>query len=260
MVMFAYLGIELIGVTAGEVKNPEKSLARAIDTVFWRILIFYVGALFVIMSIYPWQEIGSGGSPFVLTFEKIGIPAAAGIINFVVLTAALSSCNSGIFSTGRMLFNLAEQNEAPKAYGTVTKGGVPGKAVLVSAGALCIGVLLNYVVPAKVFTWVTSIATFGAIWTWSIILLSQMKYRKSLQPEERKKLKYKMPLYPFSSYISLAFLAFVVVLMAFDAETRVAVIIGPVWFGILLAAYYGKGFHKRKDIDLENGQTFAEKA
>ncbi|WP_375004396.1 alanine permease AlaP [Bacillus velezensis] len=260
MVMFAYLGIELIGVTAGEVKNPEKSLARAIDTVFWRILIFYVGALFVIMSIYPWQEIGSVGSPFVLTFEKIGIPAAAGIINFVVLTAALSSCNSGIFSTGRMLFNLAEQNEAPKAYGTVTKGGVPGKAVLVSAGALCIGVLLNYVVPAKVFTWVTSIATFGAIWTWSIILLSQMKYRKSLQPEQRKKLKYKMPLYPFSSYISLAFLAFVVVLMAFDAETRVAVIIGPVWFGILLAAYYGKGFHKRKDIDLENGQTFAEKA
>nr|WGD99799.1 alanine permease AlaP [Bacillus velezensis] len=260
MVMFAYLGIELIGVTAGEVKNPEKSLARAIDTVFWRILIFYVGALFVIMSIYPWQEIGSGGSPFVLTFEKIGIPAATGIINFVVLTAALSSCNSGIFSTGRMLFNLAEQNEAPKAYGTVTKGGVPGKAVLVSAGALCIGVLLNYVVPAKVFTWVTSIATFGAIWTWSIILLSQMKYRKSLQPEQRKKLKYKMPLYPFSSYISLAFLAFVVVLMAFDAETRVAVIIGPVWFGILLAAYYGKGFHKRKDIGLENGQTFAEKA
>ncbi|KJR68564.1 alanine permease AlaP [Bacillus velezensis] len=260
MVMFAYLGIELIGVTAGEVKNPEKSLARAIDTVFWRILIFYVGALFVIMSIYPWQEIGSVGSPFVLTFEKIGIPAAAGIINFVVLTAALSSCNSGIFSTGRMLFNLAEQNEAPKAYGTVTKGGVPGKAVLVSAGALCIGVLLNYVVPAKVFTWVTSIATFGAIWTWSIILLSQMKYRKSLQPEQRKKLKYKMPLYPFSSYISLAFLAFVVVLMAFDAETRVAVIIGPVWFGILLAAYYGKGFHKRKHINLENGQTFAEKA
>lgn len=130
MVMFAYLGIEMIGVTAGEVKNPEKSLAKAIDTVFWRILIFYVGALFVIMSIYPWQEIGSQGSPFVLTFEKVGIPSAAGIINFVVLTAALSSCNSGIFSTGRMLFNLAEQNEAPKAYGTLTKGGVPGKAVL----------------------------------------------------------------------------------------------------------------------------------
>ncbi|NTU24628.1 amino acid permease [Bacillus tequilensis] len=245
MVMFAYLGIEMIGVTAGEVKNPQKSLAKAIDTVFWRILIFYVGALFVIMSIYPWQEIGSQGSPFVLTFEKVGIPSAAGIINFVVLTAALSSCNSGIFSTGRMLFNLAEQGEAPKAYGQLTKGGIPGKAVLASAGVLLVGVLLNYVVPAKVFTWVTSIATFGAIWTWAIILLSQIKYRKSLQPEEKKHLKYKMPFFPFTSYLSLAFLAFVVILMAYSPDTRVAVIIGPVWFLILLAVYYGKGFHKK---------------
>ncbi|MDR4435114.1 alanine permease AlaP [Bacillus tequilensis] len=245
MVMFAYLGIEMIGVTAGEVKNPQKSLAKAIDTVFWRILIFYVGALFVIMSIYPWQEIGSQGSPFVLTFEKVGIPSAAGIINFVVLTAALSSCNSGIFSTGRMLFNLAEQEEAPKAYGQLTKGGIPGKAVLASAGVLLVGVLLNYVVPAKVFTWVTSIATFGAIWTWAIILLSQIKYRKSLQPEEKKHLKYKMPFFPFASYLSLAFLAFVVILMAYSPDTRVAVIIGPVWFLILLAMYYGKGFHKK---------------
>ncbi|MGG1244739.1 hypothetical protein BSBH6_02554 [Bacillus subtilis] len=245
MVMFAYLGIEMIGVTAGEVKNPQKSLAKAIDTVFWRILIFYVGALFVIMSIYPWQEIGSQGSPFVLTFEKVGIPSAAGIINFVVLTAALSSCNSGIFSTGRMLFNLAEQGEAPKAYGQLTKGGIPGKAVLVSAGALLVGVLLNYVMPAKVFTWVTSIATFGAIWTWAIILLSQIRYRKSLQPEEKKHLKYKMPFFPFTSYVSLAFLAFVVILMAYSPDTRVAVIIGPVWFLILLAVYYGKGFHKK---------------
>lgn len=245
MVMFAYLGIEMIGVTAGEVKNPQKSLAKAIDTVFWRILIFYVGALFVIMSIYPWQEIGSQGSPFVLTFEKVGIPSAAGIINFVVLTAALSSCNSGIFSTGRMLFNLAEQGEAPKAYGQLTKGGIPGKAVLASAGVLLVGVLLNYVVPAKVFTWVTSIATFGAIWTWAIILLSQIKYRKSLQPGEKKHLKYKMPFFPFASYLSLAFLAFVVILMAYSPDTRVAVIIGPVWFLILLAMYYGKGFHKK---------------
>ncbi|GAA3328306.1 hypothetical protein GCM10020331_071750 [Ectobacillus funiculus] len=134
--------------------------------------------MFVIMAIYPWQEIGTQGSPFVLTFEKFGIRGAAGIINFVVLTAALSSCNSGIFSTGRMLFNLAEHKEAPKAYSKLTKNGVPGIAVLVSAGALLIGVVLNYVVPAKVFTWVTSIATFGAIWTWGVILLSQIRYRK----------------------------------------------------------------------------------
>lgn len=245
MVMFAYLGIELIGVTAGEVKNPEKSLSRAIDSVFWRILIFYVGALFVIMSIYPWTEIGTQGSPFVLTFEKVGIPAAAGIINFVVLTAALSSCNSGIFSTGRMLFNLAEHGEAPASYQTLTRNGVPGKAIIASAGVLLIGVLLNYLVPAKVFTWVTSIATFGAIWTWAVILLSQIRYRKSLSPQQQQGLKYKVPLFPFTSYISLAFLAGVIVVMGFSADTRIALIVGPLWLLSLTVVYYAKGFHRK---------------
>jgi amino acid transporter, AAT family len=252
MVMFAFLGIEMIGITAGEVKNPEKTLARAIDTVFWRILIFYVGALFVIMSIYPWTEIGAQGSPFVLTFDKLGIPAAAGIINFVVLTAALSSCNGGIFSTARMLFNLAENDEAPKGLGKLNKNGVPSAAVLVTAGALLVGVVLNYLVPAKVFTWVTAISTFGAVWTWSMILLSQIKYRKSLTPTQLRGLKYKMPLFPFTSYFSLAFLLLVVGLMAFFPDTRIALIVGPLWLGILVAFYYGKGYHKRARREKES--------
>lgn len=251
MVMFAFLGIEMIGITAGEVKNPEKTLSRAIDTVFWRILIFYVGALFVIMSIYPWTEIGVQGSPFVLTFDKLGIPAAAGIINFVVLTAALSSCNGGIFSTARMLFNLAENDEAPKGLGKLNKNGVPSKAVLVTAGALLVGVVLNYLVPAKVFTWVTAISTFGAIWTWSMILLSQIKYRKGLTPNQLGGLKYKMPLFPFTSYFSLAFLLLVVGLMAVFPDTRIALIVGPLWLGILTAFYYGKGYHKRGKLKQE---------
>lgn len=254
MVMFAFLGIEMIGITAGEVKNPEKTLSRAIDTVFWRILIFYVGALFVIMSIYPWTEIGAQGSPFVLTFDKLGIPAAAGIINFVVLTAALSSCNGGIFSTARMLFNLAENNEAPKGLGKLNKNGVPSAAVLVTAGALLVGVMLNYLVPAKVFTWVTAISTFGATWTWSMILLSQIKYRKSLTPTKLRGLKYKMPLFPFTSYVSLAFLLLVVGLMAFFPDTRIALIVGPLWLGILTAFYYGKGYHKRGKLEQDQIQ------
>ncbi|HEY2422359.1 MAG TPA: amino acid permease [Neobacillus sp.] len=249
MVMFAYLGIEMIGVTAGEVKNPEKTLSKAIDTVFWRILIFYVGALFIIMSIFPWTEIGTKGSPFVLAFDQIGIPGAAGIINFVVLTAALSSCNSGIFSTARMLFNLAQHGEAPKSFGKVTKSGVPGFAVIASATALLIGVVLNYLVPAKVFTWVTSIATFGAIWTWGIILLSQLRYRRSLKSVEVKALKYKMPFFPYASYIALAFLAFVIGLMAYNPDTRIALVIGPLFLIFLVSIYYLKGFHKREEIE-----------
>ncbi|WP_059172881.1 amino acid permease [Bacillus sp. FJAT-27445] len=258
MVLFAYLGIEMIGVTAGEVKNPEKSLARAIDTVFWRILIFYVGALFVIMSIYPWTEIGTKGSPFVLTFEQIGIPAAAGIINFVVMTAALSSCNSGIFSTARMLFNLAGHGEAPKKFSNVTKNGVPGLAIIASASVLLVGVALNYLVPEKVFLIVTSVATFGAIWTWGVILLSQIKYRKSLGEKDTARLKYKVPLFPYSSYIALAFLAFVVGIMAYSADTRIAVIVGPLWLAFLTVVYYMKGFHKRNLHETTNKGSYSD--
>jgi amino acid transporter, AAT family len=253
MVMFAYLGMELIGVTAGEAKNPEKTIPSAINKVFWRILIFYVGALFVIMCIYPWNELGTIGSPFVLTFSKLGIGAAAGIINFVVLTAALSSCNSGIFSTGRMLYNLSLQGKAPKMFGKLSsKTHVPVTAILVSAGFLLIGVVLNYIAPGKVFTYVTSVATFGAIWVWGVILIVQMNFRKKLTPKQVKELKFPMKGYPYVNWICLAFLALVIVVMLFNHDTLVALSIAPVWFGLLIACYYALGLHKIKETSNKN--------
>ncbi|WP_190285261.1 amino acid permease [Clostridium sp. JN-1] len=245
MVTFAFLGTELIGVTAGEAQNPEKTIPSAINKVIYRILIFYVGALFVIMAIYPWNEIGTTGSPFVLTFSKLGIAAAAGIINFVVLTAALSSCNSGIFSTGRMLYNLSLQGTAPKKFSELSKTKVPKNGIIISAGFLLIGVLLNYVVPSKVFTYVTSVATFGAIWTWGVILVCQMKFRKRLTDEQVKKLKFPMIGYPYCNWIALAFLIFVVFMMFFNHDTLIALIIAPIWFAILLICYYALGFNKK---------------
>lgn len=238
MVMFAYLGVEMIGLTAGEARNPQKTIPSAIGSVFWRILLFYVGALFVILSIYPWNEIGTQGSPFVMTFERLGIKTAAGIINFVVITAALSSCNGGIFSTGRMLYSLAQNGQAPATFGTTSSNGVPRKALLLSIFALLLGVLLNYLVPDQVFVWVTSIATFGAIWTWLMILLAQLKFRKGLSPAEQAGLKYRMWLYPVSSYLALAFLVLVVGLMAYFPETRVALYVGPAFLVLLTVLYY----------------------
>jgi AAT family amino acid transporter len=243
MVMFAYLGVEMIGLTAGEATNPRKSIPDAINSVFWRILIFYVGALFVILSIYPWNELGTHGSPFVMTFERLGIRSAAGIINFVVLTAALSSCNGGIYSTGRMLYNLAEQGQAPRLFAVTSSGGVPRRAIQLSIIALLFGVLLNYLVPAKVFIWVTSIATFGAIWTWTIVLVTQMKFRRSLSVTERERLTFRMPFYPYGSWFALAFLALVIGLMAYFPDTRIALIIGPIWLVLLTAFFYGLGLH-----------------
>lgn len=246
MVMFAYLGIEMLGVTAGEVKNPEKSLKRAINTVFYRIMLFYVLALTVILSITPWDQMTGENSPFVMMFDRIGIPGAAGIIQFVVLTAALSSCNSGIFSTGRMLFNLAQQGESPKSLGRITKNGVPGTAIIVSAVVLLFGVYLNYMEAEKVFTYVTSVATFGALWTWGTILVTQICSRKKMSLEEKQGLTFKMPFFPITSYFALAFLVFVMVVLGFSPDTRIALIVGPIWIILLVVLYYATGLHKRK--------------
>ena len=246
IVMFAYLGVEMIGVTAGEAKNPKKVIPRAINTVLIRILIFYIGALTVIMAIYPWNQITDGNSPFVMMFENVGIRYATGIINFVVLTAARSSCNSGIFSTGRMLFNLSHQKQAPKIFGKVGKTGVPTNAIYMSAIVLLIGVALNYFVAEKVFTYITSVSTFGAVFTWIMILVTQIKYRQTLSTEQVNKLSFKMFLYPYISYISIVFFLFVVILMAFNEGTRIALIVGPIWMIFLLVLYFG--YYKNKMI------------
>ena len=249
MVAFAFVGVELIGVTAGEAKNPEKTIPSAINKVFYRIMIFYVGAIFVIMALYPWASLGTIGSPFVATFSKLGIGAAAGIINFVVLTAALSACNSGIFTTGRMLYNLSLQGSAPKPFGKLSKAQVPKNAILISAAFMLVGVFLNFIVPAKVFAYVTSLATFAGVFSWFMILLAQMKFRKSLTTEQIKKIKFPMKGYPFTNYISMIFLACIIVVMCLNKDTLVAVIIGPLWLAILVAYYYGAGLHKKSNVN-----------
>jgi len=237
MVTFAFLGIELIGVTAGEAKNPDKVIPSAIKKVFWRIMIFYVGALTVIMSLYPWNEIGTKGSPFVMTFASLGIAAAAGIINFVVLTAASSSCNSGIFTTGRMIYSLSLEGKAPKYFAVVSKSKVPARAILFSAACMLIGVVLNYTMPAKAFSYVTSVATFVGIFVWFVITWCQMNFRKKLTPEQVKNLKFPMFGFPWANYLAIAFLAFVIVVMCVNPDNRVAVIVGIPWLIILTIIY-----------------------
>jgi AAT family amino acid transporter len=246
MVTFSYVGIEMIGLTAGEAKNPERSIKRAVNSVFWRIAIFYVGALFVVMSLYPWNLIGTQGSPFVMTFEKLGIREAAGIMNFVVLTAALSSCNSGIFSTGRMVFNLAEQGQAPGRFRFTSSRGIPVYAVGLGVAVALIGVLLNYIAPPDLFIWLTSIATFAGLFTWTIILLSHINFRKRVALKSDLRM---MPWAPLSSYATLAFLALIAVMLTFIENTRIAMIVGPIWLAGLWVCY--SVLHKRNSIKAE---------
>src|SRR5580698_10150885 len=164
MVTFAYQGVELIGVTAGEAENPEVVLPKATNGITFRILIFYIGALAVIMALVPWTELSPDTSPFVFVFEKMRVPAAATIINLVVITAATSSCNSGIFSTGRMLYSLAQRGQAPRALAQVSAQRVPSKGINVSVAVMLLAVVLNYFVPEKAFVYITSISTIGTLW------------------------------------------------------------------------------------------------
>ena len=237
MVMFAYQGVELLGVTAGEAQNPEKTLPKATNSVVYRILVFYIGALLVIMSLVPWNQLQPGESPFVLVFDRMGIPAAAAIINFVVITAAASSCNSGIFSTGRMLYTLAQFGQAPRAFGRVNRRHVPAAGITASVAVMLLGVVLNYFVPEQVFTYVTSVALVGSLWTWAMIVIAHLGYRQAVAAGEAQPVPYRMPGAPYSNYFVVAFLVLVAAFLGIDEGTRVALYVAPVWFALLGIGY-----------------------
>ncbi|OOM75626.1 amino acid permease [Clostridium sp. BL-8] len=245
MVVFAFTGIELVGLTAGETEDPERVIPKAINNIPIRIIIFYIGALLVIMSIYPWNSINPDKSPFVQVFSAVGIVAAASIVNFVVLTSAASACNSGIFSTSRMVYSLAKENNAPQSMKKLTSTQVPSNATVFSATVILISVILNFIMPEGVFVLITSISTFCFIFIWAIIVICHMKYRRT-NPKLVAKSKFKMPLYPIINYIILAFLAFVIVTLALNNETRVALFVTPVWF-IMLGVIYNVLKSKRKN-------------
>lgn len=244
---FAYTGVELVGVTAGEAENPEKTLPRATNSTTYRILLFYIGALVIIMSLVPWDQLNPDASPFVQVFERIGIPAAAGIINFVVVTAAASSCNSGLFSTGRMLYALAQYWQAPAVFGRVNARHVPAAGIVLSALFLLGGVALNYLAPEEVFTYVTSVATAGSVWTWGIIVWAHLRYRRAVREGRATAVAYRMPGAPVANWFVLVFLVLVMVFLALDAGTRVALYVGVAWFVLLTIGYRLSGSARARE-------------
>ncbi|WP_039068083.1 amino acid permease [Staphylococcus shinii] len=249
IVIGSYQGVELIGITAGETKDPQKNIKSAVNGVIWRILIFYIGAIFVIVTVYPWDELGNIGSPFVATFAKVGITFAAGLINFVVLTAAMSGCNSGIFSASRMSLNLSQKGMLPKFFGKVMKNGVPIWTVLAIATGILIGALLNVILPLfikgadSVFVYVYSASILPGMVPWFMILISHLRFRKN-HPEEVEGHPFKMPGGAFTNYITMAFFIMVLIGMLFNKETVVSVVIGIVFLLFMTMFFFLKGYHK----------------
>ena len=240
VVVFAFGGIETIGMAAGEAAQPERTIPRAVNSVLWRILIFYVGALFVIMAIYPWNQLGTQGSPFVTTFAKLGIPQAAGLINFVVITAALSGFNSTTFSGSRMLYSLSTKGQAPAFLDKVSAHGVPVRGVLVTLVCLVFGVLLNYLVPERIFAMMMSILAFNTVWTWAMVLIAHFSFRR-----RHGATAFALRAWPASSVVCLLFLGFVLFMLGYSPDTRVALYVGAGWIVLLSLAYYLLGIGDR---------------
>ncbi len=246
LVMFAYGGIEIIGITASEAQDPKKSIPQAINSVPWRILVFYIGTLFVIMSIYPWNEVGTNGSPFVLTFQHMGITVAAGILNFVVITASLSAINSDLFGAGRMLQGMAQQGHAPKIFQVLSKQGVPWITVVLMVITMLITAGIKYIIPENLFLIIASLATFATVWVWIMILCSQIAFRRQLSHEQVKRLDFPLRGGVLTSVIAIIFLLFIIVLIGYFPATRVSLYAGLIWMLLLLMGYYVKIYYSEK--------------
>ncbi|WP_033287905.1 amino acid permease [Amycolatopsis jejuensis] len=222
-VVFAYSAIEVVGIAAGETKDARKVLPKAINGVVWRIGVFYVGSVLLLAMLLPWPFYNGGESPFVTVFTRLGIGGIGDVMNAVVLTAALSSCNSGLYSTGRILRALADNGEAPKFVGRMNSRHVPYGGILFTSVAYVLGVVLNYLVPKDAFDIATAVASLGVVVTWATLVFSQMRMRQAALRGELERPSYRMPGAPYTGWATLGFLALVVILMGFsDGAEKIA--------------------------------------
>lgn len=237
VVMFSFGGIELLGITAGEAEDPDKSIPQAINQVIWRILIFYVGTMFILMCLWPWNQVGMEASPFVQIFDNVGIPAAAHILNLVVLSAAISVYNSAIYSNSRMLYGLSDKGDAPAILHRLSHRGVPVTGTLISSGITFIIVIMNYLFPSQVFMYLFAVVIISAVINWVSITVTHMKFRQHCIKTGHPVPHFHSWLYPWMNYFCLAFLAGVIFMMTQIPDMQMAVWALPVWMLVLYAGY-----------------------
>ncbi|WP_425356873.1 amino acid permease [Streptomyces inhibens] len=244
-VVFAYASVELVGVTAGETAEPEKIMPRAINSIMWRVGVFYVGSVVLLAMLLPWSSYSAGESPFVTVLSNVGVPAAGGVMNLVVLTAAMSSLNSGLYSTGRILRSMAMSGSAPRFTGLMSRSQVPYGGILLTSGVCVLGVGLNYVVPSDAFEIVLNFAAIGILSTWAMIMICHLLFWRKTQAGQLVRPGYRLPGSPWTEIVTLAFLAMVLVLMWADGGAgRTTVMSLP----LIVAALVGGWFLVRRRV------------
>ncbi|WP_433570915.1 amino acid permease [Streptomyces sp. CA-251247] len=238
-VVFAYASVELCGVAAGETENPEKIMPKAINSIMWRVGLFYVGSVVLLALLLPYTAYSGDESPFVTVMDKLGVPGAAGVMNLVVLTAALSSLNSGLYSTGRILRSMALSGSAPRFTGRMNKGQVPYGGILLTAGFGVLGVGLNYLMPGQAFEIVLNFASIGILGTWGMIMLCSLLFWHRSQDGRVTRPSYRLPWAPYTQIVTLLFLAGVAVLMWWGGGVgRTTVMFLPLIAAALVGGWY----------------------
>ncbi|NIH15543.1 amino acid permease [Serratia symbiotica] len=236
VIMFSFGGLELVGITAAEADNPQKSIPKATHQVIYRILIFYIGSLVVLLSLHPWSKVAESGSPFVLIFQALDSNLVASVLNIVVLTAALSVYNSCVYCNSRMLFCLAQQGNGLKSLMKVDSRGVPVVAIGVSAIATAFCVLINYLIPGRAFELLMALVISALVINWAMISLAHLKFRAA-KNRESVETKFKAIWYPFSNYLCLLFMAGILVIMYLTPGIRISVLLIPLWIAVLAVGY-----------------------
>jgi arginine/ornithine permease len=239
-VNFSFQGTELIGIAAGESEEPEKTIPKSIKQTVWRTLVFFVLAIFVVSGLIPMEKAGVIESPFVVVFDSIGIPYAADIMNFVILTALLSVGNSGLYAATRMLYAMSKEKMASPALTKVNKRGVPFNALLLTMSIALLSLLSGFFAAETVFVWLLSIAGLGAQVGWISITASQIAFRRKFIREGGRveDLKFKTPLYPILPIIALTLNIIVLSSLAFDSEQRLALYLGVPFVVVCYLIYH----------------------
>lgn len=238
MAIFSFIGVEVVAVTSGEAKHPEKAVPKAMRTMVLRLILFYLCSLTIMLCVVPWVDAADGKiSPFVKVFSTIGIPYAAGIMNFVVLTAALSSMNANLYLTSRMLFSLARGKYAPSALGKLSKAGTPVNALLASTGGIALAVILQTFGDESAYLYTFGIALFGALFVWTMTLITFFAFRAARQREGGKPLPTRMPLHPFLPGLGIVLLISIMITFYFHDFFRVGLYSGAGWLVLMFISY-----------------------
>ncbi|MBM7645636.1 AAT family amino acid transporter [Scopulibacillus daqui] len=247
LVIQAYSGIETLAVEAGESGDPRASMPKAFQSITFRVSFFYIGSIFIMLCAYPWTHlIHVNGSPYVLLFKQIGIPAAATVVNIIIILAGLSSCNTGVYGGSRILFSMSRDQMMPNAVDQLNKNQVPYIAVIMTAAAISIGTIITYLSPDEVYIWITSASAFASIFTWVVILVLELTFRRKIS-KSGQELRYPMPFWPILPFIGLGMLVLAFAAIVYSPLTRISVFSGVIWL-VLLLVYYQIAIAPKKEM------------